>query len=87
MFYFRFATSHLVCPCCLYTLEERECVVLLGCVCQCECMAMNEVTRLRDCVIAWWKLSVSVLTDVGQDSYIRNDKHRNRQVARYVERK
>ena len=37
------------------------------------CVAKNEVTGLTDCVVVQSVLSVCVLTDVGQSSYIRTD--------------
>lgn len=47
------------------------CVSFSVFMCMCVHKARNEVTRLRDCVVVWSKWSVSVLTDVGQNSYIR----------------
>lgn len=52
----------------------QVCVSLCARVCVCVC-DRNEVTGLRDCVVERSKLSVSALTDVGQNSYIRMAVH------------
>ena len=68
--------------------SERWCVLFCVCVWVCVwesvCVAKNEVTGLTDCVVVQSVLSVCVLTDVGQSSYIRTDAWTGSQPAKHT---